>query len=82
MDVRSLVLKESARLAVLGVSGGLVLSLLLGRALEHRLYGVTATDAWSVATAAAILTAAALLASWLPARRASHVDPVVALRES
>jgi predicted permease len=82
MDVRSLVLKEGARLAVLGVSGGLVLSLLLGRALEHRLYGVTATDAWSVATAAAILTAAALLASWLPARRASHVDPVVALRES
>jgi putative ABC transport system permease protein len=81
-DVRSLVLKEGARLAVLGVSGGLVLSLLVGRALEHRLYGVTATDAWSVGAAAAILTAAALLASWLPARRASRVDPVVALRES
>jgi putative ABC transport system permease protein len=81
-DVRSLVLTEGVRLAVLGVSGGLVLSFFVGRALEHRLYGVTATDAWSVGIAAAILAAAALLASWLPARRASRVDPVVALRES
>ncbi len=81
-DVRSLVLTEGVRLAVLGVSGGLVLTFLVGRALEHRLYGVTATDLWSVGAAAVILTAAAIVASWLPARRASRVDPVIALRES
>ncbi len=81
-DVRSLVLNEGLTLAVLGVSAGLLLSLVAGRGLQHRLYGVTATDAWSLGAAAAILTAAALVASWLPARRASRVDPVIALRES
>jgi putative ABC transport system permease protein len=81
-DVRSLVLKEGVRLVLFGVTGGVVLSFFVGRALEHRLYGVSAIDTWSIAAAGTILTAAALLASWLPARRASRVDPVLALRES
>jgi predicted permease len=81
-DVRSLVLEETLRVALVGVAGGFVLSLWVGKTLESRLYGVTAADALSLGAAAAILTAAALLASWFPARRASRVDPVIALRES
>ena len=80
--VRSLVVREGVVLAVAGVGGGVALSIWIGQALQHRLYGVGAFDAVSLMLAAATLVTAALLASWLPARRASRVDPVVALRDS
>jgi predicted permease len=81
-DVRSLVLKEGVVLALVGVVCGLALSAWVGHALRHQLYGIGPLDASSVGAAAAILAGAALLASWLPARRAARVDPIVALRES
>ncbi len=81
-DVRSLVLREGVVLALVGVLCGLALSAWVGHALRHQLYGIGPLDAASVGAAAAILAGAALLASWLPARRAARVDPIVALRES
>lgn len=80
-EVRSLVLREGVGLAIGGVAVGLALSIWVGQALQSRLYGVGATDVVSFVSAAVTLTIAALLASWLPARRASHVDPVIALRD-
>jgi predicted permease len=81
-DVRGLVLREGLTLVFLGVIAGLLLSAWAGHALENQLYGVGPLDVASLAAAAAVLTAAALLASWLPARRAASVDPVTALRDS
>ena len=81
-DVRSLVLKEGVALALVGVLCGLALSAWVGHALRHQLYGIGPLDPASVGVAAAILAGAALVASWLPARRAARVDPIVALRES
>jgi predicted permease len=80
-DVRALVLREGTALAIAGVGVGVALSAWVGYALRHQLYAVQSLDVASLASAAAILCAAAVLASWLPARRASRVDPVVALRE-
>jgi len=81
-DVRSLVLREGVTLALLGVGGGLALSAWVGHALRHQLFDIGRLDVVSLVAAAAILSAGALFASWVPARRASRVDPVVALRES
>jgi predicted permease len=80
-DVRSLVLKEGVTLACLGIAAGLALAAWVGHVLRHQIYGVSTIDVASLSAAAAILAGAALLASWLPARRASRVDPVVALRD-
>jgi macrolide transport system ATP-binding/permease protein len=80
-DVRTLVLREGLTLALAGVAIGIVLSGWAGHMLRNRLYEIGGMDITSVVAAAAILSTAALVASWLPARRASKVDPVVALRE-
>ena len=80
-EVRSLVVREGLALTLAGGPCGLALSIWVGRALRHQLYGVSALDVPSLVGAAVILIAAGLLASWLPARRAARVDPVVALRE-
>jgi predicted permease len=81
-DIRSLVLREGLTLTLVGAAAGLVLSLRSGHLLQHQLYGIGTLDPVSIAGAAAVLASATLLASWLPARRAARVDPVVALRES
>jgi len=60
---------------------GLVATLIVGRLLSRMLYGVSGSDPISVAGATAVLLATALLACYLPARWASRVDPLVALRE-
>lgn len=78
--VRALVLGEGARLAAAGVVVGAVLALPAARLLRSRLYEVGAADPATFAGAAVLFAVVALLASWLPARRAARVDPVSALR--
>ena len=74
------VVGQGMRLTAIGVVLGLVGALGLSRALESLLYGVPRTDPITFGTTAALLTAVALLASWIPARRAARIDPVEALR--
>jgi predicted lysophospholipase L1 biosynthesis ABC-type transport system permease subunit len=79
--VLRLVVGEGARLAALGVGLGLVASLGASRAVARLLYGVSPTDPLTFAGTAALLGGVALLACWVPARRAARVDPVRALRD-
>jgi len=79
-DVLRLVLSHSAQMAVLGVLIGVAASLALTRLMSKMLYGVSATDPITFFAVAIILTCVALAASYLPARRAMRVDPIVALR--
>jgi len=80
-SVLGLILKEGMSLVLTGVLIGFVAALLVGRLISGMLYGVGASDPASVVGAAVCLTSIALVACYLPARRASRVDPVVALRE-
>jgi macrolide transport system ATP-binding/permease protein len=79
--VLGLILKQGMSLVLTGVLIGLVSALVVGQLLKRMLYGVAGSDPVSVAAAAAVLLAVALLACYLPARWASRVDPMVALRE-
>jgi putative ABC transport system permease protein len=72
--------RHGLRLAGMGVALGLAGALALSRFVGALLYGVTATDPATLAAMAGLLLGIALLASWLPARRASRVDPMEALR--
>ena len=76
-----LILKQGMSLVVAGVMIGLVAALVVGRLLARMLYGISASDPISVAGAACVLLAVALVACYLPARSASRRDPLVALRE-
>jgi putative ABC transport system permease protein len=78
--IMQLILKHGVVLVVLGVVLGLVAAVLLTRLMSHMLYGVTATDPATYSAIALLLTFVALVACYLPARRAAQVDPVVALR--
>ncbi len=80
-QVRWMVLRTGGGLALTGVAAGLAIALLLTRSMRTMLFGVTPVDPLTYASAAAVLLAAALAASWIPAWRASAVDPVVALRD-
>jgi putative ABC transport system permease protein len=80
-NILSLVLREGGILALIGLSLGLGGAYLVGRAMKTTLYGVDAIDAVAFSAAALVLLSAALLACYLPARRASRVDPIVALRD-
>jgi len=62
-----------------GATAGIVVALLLGRALASQLFGVTAADFPTYLVALGILLAVALLACYIPARRAARIDPTVAL---
>ncbi|MGH9734479.1 MAG: ABC transporter permease [Candidatus Acidiferrales bacterium] len=79
-DVLRLVVGESAQLAVIGIAVGVALSLVVSRLISSLLFGVTAADPLTFICVSAMLAAVALLASYVPARRATRVDPVVALR--
>jgi putative ABC transport system permease protein len=79
-DVLAMVMGGALRLAAVGVGIGLLVSLLFARILATQLYGIGARDPLTYAAIAALLGAVALFASWLPARRATRVDPAVALR--
>jgi len=74
------VLREGAALAAVGVAVGLPLAALLGVALGSLLYDVEPLDPVVFMTAPALLTVAAMVATWLPARRATRVTPLTALR--
>ncbi len=80
-SVLRLILKQGMSLVLTGVLIGFAGALVVGRLLSRMLYGVSGSDPISVASAAAILLAVALVACYLPARWASRVDPLVALRE-
>lgn len=79
-DVLWLVVGHAARLAIIGIAAGAVAALGAARLIRALLFGVTASDVPTFAATAALLAAIALLASYLPARRAVRLDPVAALR--
>jgi putative ABC transport system permease protein len=79
-DVLRLVVGEGARLALFGVAIGIAVSFAITRLISSLLFGVSATDPLTFASVAALLSLAALAASYVPARRAMRVDPIVALR--
>jgi len=79
-DVLRMVVGQGSLLALAGVIIGLAAALALTRVLGSLLYGVTATDPLVFLAVSLLLIAAATLASYLPARRAARLDPMVALR--
>ncbi|MBV8571267.1 MAG: ABC transporter permease [Acidobacteriaceae bacterium] len=79
--VLQLILRQGMSLVLIGVLIGFLAALLVSRLLSKLLYGVSASDPLSLAGAAVVLLSVALLACYLPARGASRVDPLVALRE-
>jgi predicted permease len=79
--VLKLILKQGMGMALIGTGVGLVLALVLFRALGALLYGVKSFDPLTLSSVSLLLLAVAFVASYIPAMRATHVDPVVALRE-
>ena len=79
-DVFKLVLGQGMKMTLLGVGVGLACALLFARWLESLLFGVSATDPLTYIAIALLLSVIALLACWIPAWRATKVDPMVALR--
>jgi ABC-type antimicrobial peptide transport system permease subunit len=79
--LRRLVLKNATLLAAVGIAVGLAGALALGRVVERFAFGVSGRDPLSLLVTVAGLLAVALLAAYVPARRASRVDPLVALRQ-
>jgi ABC-type antimicrobial peptide transport system permease subunit len=80
-DVLKLVLKQGMMLALLGEVIGLVGAFVLTRLIRGLLFGVTPNDSTTFVIVAAVLGVVALLACYLPARRATKVDPLIALRQ-
>jgi putative ABC transport system permease protein len=78
--VVGMILKEGMTLALFGLGLGLIGAYFVGRALQSGLYGVGTLDAGAIVAVASVLFAAAMLASWIPARRAASVQPMQALR--
>jgi ABC-type antimicrobial peptide transport system permease subunit len=79
-QVVGLVLRSTAWAALAGLAGGLLGSVVVSRFLTRQLYGVSPLDPTAYAIVALVLAIAAILATWLPARRATQVDPATALR--
>jgi len=78
--VLGMILKQGMLTAMIGLAIGVAGSLALTRLMQSLLFGVTATDPITFGVVVLLLTFVALLASYLPARRATQVDPVIALR--
>lgn len=80
-DIARMIVKQGGRLIAIGLVLGGIGALVLGRAMSSQIYEVSATDPAVFAIALGGLAAAALLASWLPARRASRIEPMSVLRD-
>jgi putative ABC transport system permease protein len=79
-DVMKMVMKQGMRLTLFGIGIGLIGGFALARLMKSLLFGVSATDPLTFAAVATLLGLVAMLACYIPARRATNVDPVVALR--
>jgi len=80
-SVLGLVVGRAFRLAFIGIAAGTAGALALVRFLKTLLFGIEPFDAATFASVALVLASISVLAAWLPARRASRIDPMVALRE-
>ena len=80
-NILGLVVRQGMELAAIGIVGGLIGAVVLTRAMTSLLFGVTATDAVTFSSVALILGVVAFAATVIPARRATNVDPMVALRD-
>jgi ABC-type antimicrobial peptide transport system permease subunit len=80
-NIRGMVVRQGLELTAIGVAAGLVGAFLLTRVMSSLLFGVSATDAATFVAVAVFLAAVALLASYIPALRATRVDPMIALRD-
>jgi ABC-type antimicrobial peptide transport system permease subunit len=78
--IATMVLRQAGQMAVLGLVAGLLAAAVLGRLMASMLFGVSFYDAFTFSTVAVILPSVALAACWIPMRRATHVDPIIALR--
>lgn len=76
-----MILRETLALALFGIVIGVTVSLAVMRLVGSMLYGHKADDPLTIAAALGLMITVALLAGWVPARRASRVDPMVALRQ-
>jgi putative ABC transport system permease protein len=79
-EVVKLVVRGGAKFAVTGLALGTVLAVITTRLIRSLLFGVTSTDPLTFVGVSILLMTIALLACYVPARRAAHVDPIVALR--
>jgi len=79
-NIAWMVLRETLLLVVAGLALGIPVALLLARLIAAQLFGMRPTDPLTLIAAAIVLTAVAVLAGYIPARRASRVDPLTALR--
>ncbi|MGH9704924.1 MAG: ABC transporter permease, partial [Candidatus Acidiferrales bacterium] len=79
-DILRIVLGQGMRLVLIGLLLGIAVSFALTRLLSSLLFGVSTTDPWTFGIVALVLVAVTLLASYIPARRAMQVDPIIALR--
>ena len=79
-DVMKMILRQGIRLAVIGVAIGLMLALAVAQLMKRMLFGLNATDPLTFISVSLLLTIVALLASYIPARRATRVNPLIALR--
>jgi ABC-type antimicrobial peptide transport system permease subunit len=80
-NILTMVIAHALRLALTGAAAGIALALPLTRLMAGLLYGVQPSDPVTFVVVAALLIVVAFLASYLPARRAIHVDPMIALRQ-
>jgi ABC-type antimicrobial peptide transport system permease subunit len=80
-NVMSLILKEAVLLVVVGVAVGIPVIIYVSRFAKTLLFGLSPTDPWSLVGASLVLLLVAFVAGYLPARRATKVDPLVALRD-
>jgi ABC-type antimicrobial peptide transport system permease subunit len=81
-QVQRSVIVKTLRLAFIGVAAGAIASLLVSRAIAALLFNTAPTDPVAFLSTVTLIGAVAMLAGYLPARRASHVDPMVALRNN
>jgi putative ABC transport system permease protein len=80
-EVIGMVMGQAGRLAIIGVAAGLVAAALASRVLQSQLFEIAPTDAVTYVAVAVALLMVAFVASWIPARRASRIDPMTALRQ-